>query len=944
MKSLSVDLAPPIVMAAALQPPPAIAVAARETLAGQLRGIGADEDMGDAARNRAVAALLKDSRQQTLASLEAALLKGAGGPEAVAALSTAQDHIIQALFDYATRWVSRAANPTSSERLSVAAVGGYGRGGLAPQSDIDLLFLLPYKQTPWGESVVEYILYVLWDMGIKVGHATRSVGDCIRLSKTDVTIRTALLESRYICGDALLFNDLKTLYSADVAAGNSAVFVDAKLAERTQRHLRQGETRYLVEPNVKEGKGGLRDLHTLYWIGKYIYGISEARELVAKGVLTQSEYESFEKAEAFLNLVRCHLHLLTGRPIERLSFDMQPAIAERLGYTARDGLSAVEWFMKDYFRTAKEVGDLTRIFCAVLEDSHRKPPGIGRFLPRFTRRAKTPKAPRGTLDNARESFKAQGGRLNVTSENVFSNDPVNLLQLFHLAQMRALDIHPIALRLVTRSLDLIDDRLRADAKANELFLAMLCSPQDPETTLRRLNEAGVFGRFVPDFGRVVAMMQFNMYHHYTVDEHLIRAIGILSRIESGELAAEHPLATEIMQRIQKREVVYLSVLLHDIAKGRPEDHSHAGADVARRLCPRLGLSEAETEHVAWLVENHLLMSDTAQKRDIADPKTIAKFAGEIKSLERLRLMLALTEVDIRAVGPGVWNGWKGQLMRQLYLDTEAVLSGGHSTAGRGERITMAKAQLLERLTDFTPQEQQRILAMHYPPYWLAGDAALHEKHARMIRTAAWGEGRPFTLISEVDAARGITGVTLFAPDHAGLFARVAGAFASIGANIVDAKIFTTSEGMALDMFLVQDLEGGPLAEEKKLKRLSEILHETLTGKHRPHIVLRSKRKPPKREAAFIVPTQVQFDNDASNTTTMIEVTARDRPGLLHDLTWVLFENGASINSAHVTTYGEEAIDTFYVRDAFGLKITSEEKIKRLRAALMSALDSEAVKS
>ncbi len=903
-------------------------VTPRDVLAAGLREIGADEDASDTDRNRRLAELLKEARAHTMESLTWALSAGAGGLQAIKALSACQDNIISALFDYATRWVSRATNPTSGERLCVAAVGGYGRGGLAPQSDIDLLFLLPYKQTPWGESVVEFMLYVLWDLGLKVGHATRSVDECIRLSKGDTTIRTALLESRYLCGDEALFSDLKKRYTADVAADTSSSFVDAKLAERDQRHSRQGETRYLVEPNVKDGKGGLRDLHTLYWIGKYIYGVEDASELVAKGVLRQSEYDSFLHAEDFLSLVRCHLHLLTGRPVERLSFDVQQAIADRLGYKDHDGLSAVEWFMKDYFRTAKEVGDLTRIFCALLEDLHRKPVGLRRFLPRFGR----------SKSKEFEGFKAEGGRLDVAHDAVFANDPANLLRLFHTAQHNDLDIHPNALRLVTRSLHLIDDRLRADRDANRLFLEMLCSKNDPETTLRRLNEAGVFGLFVPDFGRVVAMMQFNMYHHYTVDEHLIRAIGILSEIEAGALTDDHPLASEIMRRITKREVIYLAVLLHDIAKGRPEDHSHAAATVARQLCPRLGLSDADTELVAWLVENHLLMSDVAQKRDISDPRTIAKFAGQIKSRERLRLMLVLTVVDIRAVGPRVWNSWKGQLLRQLNEETESLLSGGHSTAGRGERIAAAKAKLAERLADFEPRQRERILAMHYPPYWLAGDADLHEKHARFIAGAWANGGAPFYMKREVDEARGVTEVTLFAPDHAGLFARVAGAFSSIGANIVDAKIFTTSDGMALDMFLVQNTEGGALAEEKKLERLSEILRKTLEGGHRPHIVLAGKRKLPKREQAFTVSSQVMFDNDASNTATMIEVTARDRPGLLHDLTWALFENGVSINSAHITTYGEEAIDTFYVRDAFGLKITSKEKLRRIKNAILEALD------
>ena len=914
----------------ALKPAPQIVVTPHDVLAAGLRAIGADEDASDADRNRRLVELLKDARARTLESLESALAATGGGLQAFRALSNCQDNIISALFDYAIRWVSRATNPTSGERLSVAAVGGYGRSGLAPQSDIDLLFLLPYKQTPWGESVVEFMLYVLWDLGLKVGYATRSVDECIRLSKADTTIRTALLESRYICGDRELFSDLKKRYTADVAADTSSSFVDAKLAERDQRHLRQGETRYLVEPNVKDGKGGLRDLHTLYWIGKYIYGVEDAGELVTKGVLTLAEYNSFLHAEDFLSLVRCHLHLVTGRPVERLSFDVQQSIAARMGYHDHDGLSAVEWFMKDYFHTAKEVGDLTRIFCALLEDIHRKPVGLRRFMPRFGR----------SKQKAFDAFKAQGGRLNVAHDAVFTSDPVNLLRLFHTAQHNDLDIHPNALRLVTRSLNLIDDDLCTNKEANRLFLEMMCSRKDPETTLRRLNEAGVFGLFVPDFGRVVAMMQFNMYHHYTVDEHLIRAIGILSEIEAGTLTDDHPLASEIMRRIKKREVVYLSVLLHDIAKGRPDDHSHAGAAIARQLCPRLGLSDSDTELVAWLVENHLLMSDVAQKRDISDPRTIVKFVEEIKTQERLRLMLVLTVVDIRAVGPNIWNSWKGQLLRQLNEEAESLLSGGHSTTGRGERISAAKQKLSERLADLQPAQRERIMAMHYPPYWLAGDVDLHEKHARFI-VESWGNsGAPLHMKCEVHEARGVTEVTLYAADHAGLFARVAGAFSSIGANIVDAKIFTTSDGMALDMFLVQNTEGGALAEEKKLDRLSEILRKTLEGGHRPHVVLAGKRKLPKREEAFTVSSQIMFDNDASNTTTMIEVTARDRPGLLHDLTWALFENGVSINSAHITTYGEEAIDTFYVRDAFGLKITAEEKLRRIRNLLLEVLDNK----
>ena len=618
------------------------------------------------------------------------------------------DQIIRAIYDAATTMVYPLNNPTPEEKLSLLAVGGYGRGELAPQSDVDLLFLFPYKQTSWSEQVIEYCLYMLWDLGLKVGHATRSPEECIRLAKQDITIQTALLEARYIWGDQPLANKMRGKFVKDIveAPGGVRHFTDAKLQERDERHDRFGNSRYVVEPNIKEGKGGLRDLQTLFWIAKFAYNTTDVSELVAKGVFTDTERRRFTKASNFLRTVRCHLHYLTNRPEERLTFDVQPELAHRLGYKDHAGTRGVERFMKHYFLVAKDVGDLTRIFCANLEAQQKKKSRLP--IPTF-----------GLLKRKLDGFLVEAGRLNITSDDDFKDDPVKFLELFHLAQQRDLDIHPNALRVIRQDIKKVNKSLRNDPEANRLFLDMLASRKDPETTLRRLSEAGVLGRFIPDFGRVVAQMQHDMYHVYTVDEHTIRAIGILAQIEDGLLEHEHPLSHKLMPKIIQRNVLYVAVLLHDIAKGRGGDHSVLGAEVAEKLCPRLGLTPAETETVAWLVRHHLLMSNVSFKRDLSDPKTIEDFVQIVQSPDRLKLLLILTVVDIRAVGPNVWNGWKGQLLRELYYSAENALTGGHISEGRAQRARHQRENLRERLPGWSELQIEEHLDKFYESYWVS---------------------------------------------------------------------------------------------------------------------------------------------------------------------------------------------------------------------------------
>ena len=902
--------------------------ASNPTLGEALAAIGG----GEATPRGEVLAALKATLARDRNEARGRLERGAAGLDTARGAAGAMDELVRALLDFACERVYRAANPTAGERLSAVAVGGYGRGELAPHSDVDVWFLYPYKLTPWGEQVIEYALYMLWDLGLKVGHAARSVEDCLRLGKRDVTIATAMLESRPVWGDADLYAELRRRFAAEMMARGGPRFVEAKLAERDARHRRFGDSRYVVEPNVKEGKGGLRDLHTLYWIGKFLFAIDEVAALVEHGVLSPAELRTFAKAEAFLWTVRCHLHALSGRAEERLTLDVQPEIGRLLNYTDRPGSLGVERFMKHYFLIAKDVGDLTRIFCSALEESHKRKP----LLMRRPRRRQI------------TGFIAEGGRLNVADEAAFRERPIEMLRLFHVADQAGLDIHPHALRLITRSLGAIDRRLRADAEANRLFVEILCSERDPETALRRMNEAGVFGRFVPDFGRVVAQMQYDMYHVYTVDEHAIRAVGNIAAMERGERAEEHPLASDLVKKVISRRTLFLAMLLHDIGKGRGEDHSDYGARVAAKLGPRLGFTAEETDAVAWLVQHHLLMSETAFRRDIGDTKTVADFVALVRSPERLRMLVVLTEADISAVGPGVWNGWKRQLLRDLYGAAEEMLLGGLGTEGRDERIAAAKRALGERLADWPPAALEAHLARCGDSYWLATGTEDHARHAYLIRHADEA-GKTLAVEARIDHFRAATTITVYASDRPGLFARVAGAMAGVGASILDAKIFTTADGMALDTFSIHE-EGslhetgavhqagsGAAAGEDKLARLTRAIEDAVAGEAMPEPSRTPRSARARRLAAFAVEPQVSIDNRASERFTVIEVEGRDRPALLYDLTRALARFHLSISSAHIATFGERAVDVFYVTNRKGAKITRSDSLKRIRGRLIEAL-------
>jgi [protein-PII] uridylyltransferase len=650
--------------------------------------------------------------------------------------------------------------------------------------------------------------------------------------------------------------------------------------------------------------------------------VERPSDLVGAGLLTAAEFRRFDRAERFLLAVRCHLHLLAGRAEERLSFDYQKRIAEIMNYADRPGKSAVERFMQFYFINAKSVGDLTGVFLAQLDEQLGKK-GFRFALPTIRRK---PKRLGG--------FMLDRGRLTVPSDDFFRADPVRLIELFALAARERLEIHPAAIRAATRDAVLIDRKIRDDPRANALFMEVLTTIHSPEIVLRWMNEAGVFGRFVPDFGRVVAQMQFDMYHHYTVDEHSIRAIGLLAQIERGELKDDHPLSTAILQKqIASRRVLYAAVLLHDIAKGRGGDHSVIGAEIALKLCPRFGLDPAETETVSWLVRRHLLLSSTAFKRDLADPKTIDDFAHQVQSPERLRLLLVLTVVDIRAVGPGIWNEWKRSLLRTLFEAAEERLRLGHKQHGRSELVAARQKDLAVELGWKT--SAIRAHAKRLPDsYWLAEPLPWQVANAKQVAAAEAriGERKP-SVVVEDDLESGATRVSVFTPDREGLFYRICAGIASTGANIIDARIHTTRDGMALDNLLVLDGRGLPYSDRRLRGRLVRSVEAALVSPAPPRLPAADSGRA--RSSAFDVAPSVAIAERASTRTTVVEVNARDRPALLAALAAAIHREDHQIHSAHIATYGERAVDVFYVTRADGKKLESDE-IEALRSALIEA--------
>lgn len=863
----------------------------------------------DAARPQLLARL-QSFRKQALNRARAQLQETADGWLVARMLAADMDQMLGSICDMLGQFGS--AWP---DGLTLAATGGYGRGELAPDSDLDLLFLVSGRNAARFGPLIERVLYLLWDTGLKVGHAVRTKKECVSWAREDHTIATALLDVRFLHGNSQDMDALQVALAKGRTPKRQREFVQAKLDERDARHQKQGPTRYMVEPNVKDGKGGLRDLHTLLWIARYV----EPEEFSGPGLLpdflTRDETAQLKKARRHLWTVRCWLHFITGRAEERLSFDLQPVLARKLKYRDRPQKPGVERLMKAYFLNAREVGFLTRVFCARLEQQAAK------------------KAPMGTMGKRAApiaGFCLRHDRLDYTAGRRARPDAERSLRLFLESDRLQADIHPDALYAVRRQLHHIPAQGELPGKVSKLFLRVLSRTRNPERILRMMNESGLLGRLLPEFRNIVARTQFNMYHSFTVDEHTLHAVGHLHRLLRNQKTLEPPQLRPVFPLITNPAMLLLAMLLHDTGKGLG-DQEEQGGIAARSACERLGLDGAETELVGWLVENHLLFSDTAQTRDLGDSQTIDRFTQEVQTLQRLRMLLALTIADMQAVGPGIWSAWKGQLLATLYQMAEASLRGRDAGAG-GTLVAEAKLQL--QAMDGS-QLAQTWLDAFPDAYWLKFDLNEIRGQMDMVRDALAAK-RAYA--ADVVAGEGgsLTTLSVWAADEPGLFTDLCALASLAGASIASARIFTTRNQQAMDVFYLHDGRGGPFgaSNARAIARLQESVRVYLQTGYRPEFV---PPPPSKRQAAFHVMPDVVFDNETSQRATLIECVGEDHVGLLHQLAQTLNQSGLNMDSAHISTYGERAVDVFYVTEQTGGKVLSGPRRKAIAKRLRKVL-------
>jgi len=872
-------------------------------------------------------------------------IKGIASASMMAAL---MDGVIDCLDDFARKHTSASTQP-----LCICATGGYGSGLLAPHSDIDLLFLTSSALTPPLAERIEFILYFLWDLGIRVGHATRSVAGCLEAVKTDITIRANLMDARPVAGALTIFTELQNCLLSE--KGDARAFILSALNERERRHKQFGDNPFIVEPNIKEGRGGLRDLQTLGWMARIasesdgsVFTVPHPHTepaFSALDILTEQERQRARRAWNFLWTIRLHLHYIAGRADERLLFETQPVIGARMGYASHGRQQGVERFMRHYFLTVREI---TRLGCLI------EPVIMARLDP-----------PQPSLTENNPAYAALNelhltlvdGQIAPTTQTDFDARPADMLRLMEVAQNHQLPIHPFTIRALIQN-ERRATSLRDDADTMLVFARLLTARGLPSGVekkapgqdgpcrktaadwLHLLNQTGLMSAILPEWSRVVGQMQFDTYHIYTVDEHSIAAVRMLGEIENGRMADEIPIVYTLVEAIQSRPVLYFATLIHDIAKGRGGDHSVIGAEIAARLGPSLGLKAEETETLSWLVLHHLLLSQTAFRRDIDDPRTILDLADVIQSPERLRLLLILTVADIRAVSTTVWNAWKATLLRELYIRVAEVLEGGLAASETDERINFAKALAEKMLQENRVKrgETARFLARGYGSYWLGFDSATHVRHARLLAEAD-AANAPLSVESTPVPSRDVTEVTVISKDRIGLFSRIAGGLAVAGASIVDARIHTLRDGFALDTFWIQDARGKAFDTPAQLMELNSKIERSINDQlDVPGLLCRAVAERSRKRMRLInVPIRVVIDNRASDRHTVIEINGRDRPGLLYRIAQTLNGLGLQISSAHITTYGVRAVDVFYVRDADSNKITALDQLSRIRGAIIESL-------
>ena len=798
--------------------------------------------------------------------------------------------------------------PHACKEVDLVAVGGYGRGELAPQSDWDIWFLVPDQLSSRHEEEMQAFIYALWDLKIKLGHAVRSVKETLDHVKEDWDSATAALESRLLCGSGAQYDEVQKKLKGFFKRRRKA-FVEAKFAELEARHKRTGGTAFLMEPDIKEGQGGLRDIQALFWIAKAWYS-SDVEELIDDEIISEAEHHHLMAAQIFLWRCRVGLHLESKRSGDRMGFEQQVSLAEKLGYDEVNERPAVEVFMKEYFR---HVGRVVRVTSMLLLHFQE------RLHPQLF----------SLTHSIGDGFTLEGKRVGIENDKVFQKDPLRLLRVFHVAQAGHRRLSSRALRQIRADVLLIDDTFRNNPDAHRSFLEILRDKRNVAWALKEMNDTGVLGRFIPEFREVVGLGQFNRYHAYTVDEHTIRAVGEARNMFHEEREMRLPLAHEVCHSINRPELLYLALIFHDIAKGMAGDHSENGEKMAYTFCQRIGLSQDATELVAWLVREHLYMAIVSQRSDLSDPEVIRDFAAKIGDVERLNYLFLLTVADIAAVGPSVWNDWKGSLLRELYQSTRQILMG--EDAEGGEALTRRIETRLDSTLAKAGEERVEMgkmlkvlpwrCIMHFPPrqLYVMGKLLLDSKGGDDVELLA-------------DHINNETMVMVVAKSRLGIFSALTGCIASGHINIMAAQAYELLDGRVLDVFHIQNAEGDVVTQQEDMQRLRTRIGKLLQDDQisvRPNI--------PKVKPTLLmreVKVGVKELPHASSRQTAIEVTAADRPGLLAQLADKITELGFDIRGATISTFGERVVDVFFLRgkESWGL---SQDEIGLLCSELTS---------
>ena len=803
-----------------------------------------------------------------------------------------------------------------AQDLALVAVGGYGRGELHPSSDIDIMVLLPKSDSADWQPDIEKFLTFLWDIGLEVGHSVRSIDDCQRESLADISVATTLFEARLLAGPESLFAGMRRALASD-RLWTSQDFFEAKIKEQTERHHRYFDTAYNLEPNVKSSPGGLRDIHTIGWVAKRHFGTDTLDELVAHGFLTRDELRKLKAGQSFLWKVRFGLHALTGRREDRLLFDYQIKLAKMFGYEDASFTLAVEQLMQKYYRTVMDVSLMNEMLLQLFREAILTQSG--------------PPLP----INAR--FQIRNDYLEVTHAEVFARHPSALLEMFVLLQQhpQLRGVRAETIRLIGTHVGLIDEEFRQNPRHHRLFIEILCAPVGVTHELRRMNLYGVLGRYIPAFGRVVGRMQYDLFHAYTVDAHTLFVVSNLRRLAMPKFNDEFPALSQIMQSLPRQEIAYLAALFHDIAKGRGGDHSELGAVDAEAFCLEQGLGRYEARLVAWLVKNHLILSITAQKKDISDPDIIHDFARRVGDQAHLDYLYVLTVADVRGTNPKLWNAWKARLFEEFYERTKRALRRGLETPVDQEELIretqeQARAQMPDVPADLISQvwaQWTEAYFLRYTPEEIAWQTALlADRHPR--------DDAPLVAIRQL-TDRGGTAVFTYAPRLLRSFARTTAVLDQMGLNVVDARLITSANGFSLETYVVLEDNGAVIADAARIREIEQGLWRNLRQpEDSPATVT---RRAPRQVRMFSTPTQVNFSIDNRNGRTILELIAADRPGLLSEVGKVFRTERVAINGAKIMTVGERAEDVFYISDTEG-RLLQEDVCQRVHDSLVRALD------